>query len=110
MQSSRGDREKELAELGVENEFLKKQVEELQERVEELESGGGGRKRRTEAVEEGGAASRIKDENNDLRDRARGAERAHEKLEKELIESKLAWANIELERDNLSMKMKERQE
>ena len=52
----------------------------------------------------------MKDENNDLRDRARGAERAHEKLEKELIESKMAWANIELERDNLTMKMKERQE
>lgn len=102
-----GDKERELAELSVENEFLKRQVEEMQEKISEIEKFG--RSSSTSSIGDGYYGN-IKEGHEDSGDLLKQLKVENNSLSSELIEIKTKYAESEQERNALQLKLRERNE
>ena len=99
------DSNRELAEMSVENEFLKKQVEELTERIQELQNFG----RTSDSSASDGYFHNLKEgENPD--EILKSLKQENNQISSELIEIKLKYAESDQERNSLLLKLRERNE
>ena len=96
------NKDRQIAELGVENEFLTKQVEELQQRIHKIEQIE--RKESESSVDDGFLTNIAKANNPELVAQLR---RENKDLSEELIKYKTQFAEIEQEKD---MKLKDKNE
>lgn len=101
------NKDRELAELGVENDFLKKQVEELQERLQTVE-----KLERSSSQGSGydGYYNNIKEGHDSPTNLVKELKQENKALSLQLIEVKTNYAEAEQERSALQLKLKERNE
>jgi hypothetical protein len=100
-----GSDNRQLAEMGVENEFLKNQVEELQERMNDLKGFG----RNSNSSESDGYYNNIKGDESPsglLKD----LKTENNALSSQLIDIKTKYAESDTERNAIHLKLKERNE
>jgi chromosome segregation ATPase len=102
-----GNKDRELAELGVENDFLKRQVEELQERINEVEKFGRGSS--TSSAQDG-YYDNIKEGHDNSGDLLKELKTENQYLSSQLIEIKTNYAESEQERNTIQLKLRERNE
>ena len=100
------NRDRELAELTVENEFLNKQVEELNARIRELENSG----RISSFSSNEGIYGNMKEGHEDPSKMFSEMKQEISTVTTELIKIKQQYAESELERNSLSLKLKEKNE
>ncbi|CAI2381205.1 unnamed protein product [Moneuplotes crassus] len=101
----KNDSNRELAEMSVENEFLKNQVEELNERLKDLQGFG----RTSDSSASDGFYNNIKGDGNPD-DVMKKLKQENSTLSTELIEIKIKHAESDQERSAIQLKLKERNE
>lgn len=100
-----GNDNRQLAEMSVENEFLKKQIEELQERIDELKGFG----RDSESSDNDGYYHNLKGDGSP-NDMLKTLKTENNYLSSQLIEIKTRYAESDQERNALQLKLRERNE
>ena len=99
--------EKQLNKLQVENKMLKQQVKELQNEFEEQEDSN------LQSMEQQNlrqCIEMLQTENKDLKLKLDKLQKTNKETEQKYVDSKMGWANSDLEKENLKSKYKDAQE